>query len=419
MESEHVVVSGQQIRLASKAFREPDAQLTAQLVEILMTGPDAWNRWRAERPDLYIDLRNVSLLGKSVSLDGANFKDANLHGAHLGGVSCVGADFTAAYLYGATLQSANLTQAKLPGAYLSEADLSLAHFEDADLRGADLSWAGMMLATADHADFRKANLEAAYIWDASFVGAAMSESNLRDAVLRGTDFANADLSLANLEGASLVETNLVGAKLTGSRVYGASVWKPNLDGAEQRDLIITPTDEPALTVDNLKVAQFIYLLLENAEFRDVIDTMTSKVVLLLGRFSYERKRVLDGLKEALRTRGFLPVMFDFQAPSHRDLQETVSTLAHLARFVIADISEPRSLPQELAAIVPRLPSLPIKPLLHRGEKAWGMYESIARYPWVLDVLEYDRLEDLIAAIEREILQPAEDYLERFRPIRSA
>ena len=36
-----------------------------------------------------------------------------------------------------------------------------------------------------------------------------------------------------------------------------------LDGAEQKNLIITPHDEPEITVDNLEVAQFIYLLLNN------------------------------------------------------------------------------------------------------------------------------------------------------------
>jgi hypothetical protein len=32
-------------------------------------------------------------------------------------------------------------------------------------------------------------------------------------------------------------------------------------------------------VDNIKVAQFIYLLLNNEEVRDFIDTITSKAVL--------------------------------------------------------------------------------------------------------------------------------------------
>jgi hypothetical protein len=50
----------------------------------------------------------------------------------------------------------------------------------------------------------------------------------------------------------------------------------------QENLIITPPGQA--DIDNIKVAQFIYLLLNNKEIRDVIDTITSKAVLILGRF---------------------------------------------------------------------------------------------------------------------------------------
>ncbi len=71
-----------------------------------------------------------------------------------------------------------------------------------------------------------------------------------------------------------------------------------LKGATQLNLLITPNraDEPTITIDNLNVAQFIYLLLNNKEIREVIDTITSKVVLILGRFTNERKKVLDAVK---------------------------------------------------------------------------------------------------------------------------
>jgi hypothetical protein len=52
-------------------------------------------------------------------------------------------------------------------------------------------------------------------------------------------------------------------------------------------------EEPIITVDNIEVAQFIYLMLHNEKIRDVIDTITSKAVLILGRFTGERKAVLD------------------------------------------------------------------------------------------------------------------------------
>lgn len=55
-------------------------------------------------------------------------------------------------------------------------------------------------------------------------------------------------------------------------------------------------------MDNIEVAQFVFLILNNAKIRSVIDTITSKVVLILGRFSSKRKPVLDALRSQLRER---------------------------------------------------------------------------------------------------------------------
>jgi hypothetical protein len=138
--------------------------------------------------------------------------------------------------------------------------------------------------------------------------------------------------------------------------------------------------ESPIQVDNLEVAQFIYLLLNNAKIRSVIDTITSKVVLILGRFTPERKVVLDAIRDELRKRDYLPVLFDFEKPASRDLTETISTLAHMARFVIADITDAKSIPQELMAIVPNMPSVPVQPLLLASQHEYGMFEHFRNYP---------------------------------------
>jgi hypothetical protein len=54
-------------------------------------------------------------------------------------------------------------------------------------------------------------------------------------------------------------------------------------------------------------------------------------------FTPERKGILDGIRDELRKRDYLPVLFDFDKPSNRDITETASTLSHMAKFVIADI----------------------------------------------------------------------------------
>ena len=213
--------------------------------------------------------------------------------------------------------------------------------------------------------------------------------------------------LACLIGATLVGTNLTRANLKGCRVYGVAAWNVQLEAAVQNDLVITGQGEPIITVDNLEVAQFIYLLLNNRKIRQVIDTITSKVVLILGRFTPERKAVLDAIREELRKRDYLPVLFDFDKPDDRDITETVSTLAHMARFVIADITDAKSIPQELMAIVPALPSVPVQPLLLASQREYGMFEHFKRYPWVLEPYLYDDQDGLMAALTEKVIGPAE------------
>jgi len=190
-------------------------------------------------------------------------------------------------------------------------------------------------------------------------------------------------------------------------VYGCSVW--NLVGKpeERRSIVITPKSEPEITVDNIEVAQVIFLLLNNASIRHVIDTITSKLVLILGRFTPERKAVLDTIREELRKRDYLPVLFDFDKPSNRDITETVSTLAHMARFVVADITDAKSIPQELMAIVPALPSVPVQPLLLASQREYGMFEHFKHYPWVLEPYLYEDQDRLLAVLMDKVIGPAE------------
>ena len=154
----------------------------------------------------------------------------------------------------------------------------------------------------------------------------------------GSDLSGADLSRADLTEATLVNTNLEGANMTACVVYGISAWNVRLEEAIQSELLITQVGEPEIYVDNLEVAQFIYLLLNNEKIRAVIDTITSKVVLILGRFTPDRKVILDAIREELRKRGYLPVLFDFEKPRSLTTVETVTTLARMARFAIADLS---------------------------------------------------------------------------------
>jgi hypothetical protein len=182
------------------------------------------------------------------------------------------------------------------------------------------------------------------------------------------------------------------------------------EGTIQQGLIITPEGEPAVTVDDLEVAQFVYLLLHNEKIRRVIDTITSKVVLILGRFSLpERKQVLDALRDELRKsgRGYVPVVFDFEKPNSRTTDETITLLARMARFVIADVSDAKSVLQELRGIVPDNPTLPVQPIIVAGQEEPGMFDFFKRYPWFLEVHRHDKPAQLLAHLNDRVIGPAE------------
>ncbi len=132
-----------------------------------------------------------------------------------------------------------------------------------------------------------------------------------------------------------------------------------------------------------------------------------KVVLILGRFTLERKLVLDAIRDELRKRDYLPILFDFDQPATRNVRETVRTLAHLSRFIIANITDPSSIPLELETIVPELRVL-VQPLLLRGQKEFSMFGDLrTTYHWVLATHEYQDTSGLLASLGTKVIAPAE------------
>nr|NIR47435.1 pentapeptide repeat-containing protein [candidate division KSB1 bacterium]NIS28302.1 pentapeptide repeat-containing protein [candidate division KSB1 bacterium]NIU27417.1 pentapeptide repeat-containing protein [candidate division KSB1 bacterium]NIU90588.1 pentapeptide repeat-containing protein [candidate division KSB1 bacterium]NIV93744.1 pentapeptide repeat-containing protein [candidate division KSB1 bacterium] len=307
---------------------------------------------------------------------------------------------------------ANLTRAFLTGANLDRADLTEANMYKANLTETNLYRADLIRANLIRADLASANLTEANLISANLDWAHLTEANLTSANLDWADLFKAVLSGTNLRNASLIKaslimTNLEMSDLSGCSIYGISVWDLNIESAIQSNLVISKPGEPIITVDNLEVAQFIYLLLNNERIRHVIDTITSKVVLILGSFAETRKQILDAIRGELRKRDYLPILFDFTKLSSRDTVETISTLAHMARFVIADLTNAKSILQELQRIVPSLPSLPVKPLLLESDYEPGMIDHFKNYKTFLAIHRYTDNDSLIASLGKKVIEPAE------------
>jgi uncharacterized protein YjbI with pentapeptide repeats len=379
--------------------------------ELLGRGATGWNAWRADNPRLRPVLRGARLDGADLRgfdlafingiAGGTDFRDASLRHAKLGGCDFRCADFAGANLSGADLSDSDLGGTDLGGSVLRDADLgrsTLGDFVGADLRRATLVGA------------RAASVDGSY------------------SDLTGADLTGATLSHVDLQHARFNDATIEGATLSDCRVFGTAAWGLRGTPAKQERLFVTPISadirpptgrdarqkeaqyDAALTVDILELAPLVFAVLNRDRFSEVINTFTSKVVLILGRFTEPRMAVLQAIRRRLAGLRYLPVVFDFAAPWRRDLTETISTLAHLSRFVVADLTDAKSIPQEMGRIIPFLPSVPVVPLLGgTDEEPYAMFEHFARYPWVQELVRYGDIDDLVSRIPEEVVRPAERF----------
>jgi hypothetical protein len=136
-----------------RAPKEENSSMARQeQLDILQQGTEAWNIWRKQHLETYVDLSGADLNKANLSranlraadLTVADLSESHLSGADLSGADLSGADLSGADLRAAAFSGANLNRADLSGANLNEANLSGAnlravHLSTADLSGADLS----------------------------------------------------------------------------------------------------------------------------------------------------------------------------------------------------------------------------------------------------------------------------------------
>jgi hypothetical protein len=369
----------------------------AEQLALLKAGVEGWNKWRKKEPSKQVDLIGAYL--PKVDLRGANLNEANLSEA--------------------MLSEANLSKAKLSGADLTRVNLSEANLDRANLSGADLGEANLVDAHLSKADLSEADCDLADFSLANLSGADLSGADLFRADFTRANISNANLTGVNLTNGNLVWSNISNAKISDSNVFGVNVWDLEGEFSEQNNLNIAPPGEPSITVDSIEVAQFIYLILKNKKIRDVINILTSKSVLILGRFAIpERKAILDALREKLREYDLLPIVFDFDRPTDKDFTETIKTLAGLSLFVIADVTNPKSSPLELQATVPDY-QIPFVPIIQEGEHPFAMMVDLQKkYNWVLDTISYDSLDTLIEILKPHIIDPAIKKRDKLRLIKA-
>lgn len=349
----------------------------AEHVEIFKKGPQAWNAWRDENPDIRPDLSDIDFE-----------KDAHIYESM----------YDMPEFTGYNLSYTNLNRITARNSY----------FIRCFLAGSDLHFSDICFSFFQNCSFERASLAVTKIGSAEFHECDFTNADLSYCSAEETNFSGSTFISTKLSNMSLVKTNFTDTVIDEARVYGVSAWDLVLDGSRQSNIYIEE-EGTSITVPTIEMAQFISLLVNNSKIRDIIDTITSKVVLILGRFTEERKAILDAIKEELQNRDYLPVVFDFEGPNSRDVTETIMTLASLAKFVVADISSPKSIPQELTSIIPHFPSLPVQPVIDKSQKEYGMFEHFKSYPWVLGQVKYD--ENDIKSLVEIVIKNCESHLE--------
>jgi len=282
--------------------------------------------------------------------------------------------------------------------------------------------------------FKKAKLAYCRFKGCDLTDADLYNADLGSAEIRDTALANASLRFAILTFASFAKCDLRGANLHRAWVYGMSAWDVITDETTMQDeLGIDPERHPWLawdrhlpqvTAQGVEFAHLIGLLRHSASLGRLLDAVSGKMVLILGRFRPERLEVLTAIQEHLRSRDRAPVIFNFEPPDSKSLTETVRILGGMSGLVVADLTDPKSVPQELMALVPSFPGVPVVPLLEGEEDPYSMFPDFFAYQNVRPLIRYPAGDAISADVVDEVLeaarrQPAiKDLLEDNRALRA-
>lgn len=326
-------------------------------IELLKQGSDKWTKYRNDNPEVRPSLRNIDF--------------HNMHEDNTLDYGCVlfeNVDF-------------------------SNTDFNLANLRDGSYFNCNFStsnmhWNDLCFGYFVNCNFNHVGLNVSKLGSSEFVNCTFNDSDLSYVTAEDTKFVDCEFNNTDFTKAHFIGTDFSGSKFNGCEIYGVTTWDLKLDKTYMNSFTISNGDNPTITIDDIELGQFIYLILVNSKLRNLIDTITSKAVLILGRFTPERKVVLDEIKKELRNLNYVPILFDFECPESRDTSETVLTLASMAKFVIADLTDPGSIQHELQLLIPNIRSLIIQPIIEEGNRPYSMFQDHVKRGDVKDVIEY-------------------------------
>jgi len=272
-----------------------------------------------------------------------------------------------------------------------------------------------------YADFRFCNFR-----NATFENAFFKNANLDNCYFTDSKFLNTKIFDTDFFGSNLIFTKFHNSHLKHCKIFGTNVWEVDIQNTKQEELIIknyrnsvhNEEENNQLIVYDIEVAHLINLLTNNKKFTNVFNASKSTYVLILGRF--ENIDRLEELKKAVEQRSDLsPILFDWEEKTKSlNLVETILLLASLSKFIIVDLSNPKSAPAELQAILSNL-MIPVIPILQSSEKEpYALFSFTNNLSWVKEVIIYDHIKQIIEKFETAIINPAKKIAEEIEHIKS-
>jgi hypothetical protein len=158
--------------------------------------------------------------------------------------------------------------------------------------------------------------------------------------------------------------------------------------------------------------------LDGLNFGEIMSDLTQRRVLILGRFTENRLKILKAIQEHLNRhpKKYKGEVYTYDRPELRDLIESIAGFAALSRFVIADLTDGRSIQDELRAIVPTFPSLPVVPVIEGDAPEYSTFSTLIRRGTVVSpTLRYRNEDDLLRKLDKQVIAKAEARLSRIKP----
>jgi|GEM_PF-5300156 len=348
------------------------------------------------------------------TLNRTTFVDCNMRGVNLDAVTAEDVTFDRTNLQYAHLHHVRFARSRFFGGSLQNSNLYKADFTDSELRGVQAGW---LHATMSHFEsvrvtdthFNEVQFRSVGLAGGTFHGGTFTASLFHEVKMQQSMWRDVDLSRV-----MLFEVDCHDAVFEFCTIFGLGVCRMIGTPRIQRHLNAGIGDSKLL-VDDLKLGSFLYEIDRDDAVPRLFELLASKLILILGRFLPETKARLDRLHSELRLRDYVPVLVDSELIGTFNATTLVNVVAMCARFVVVDVTNPKTVIAEVDAILKQRP-VPVQPIVLVGEPEPVQFPMARRdgHRQLLPVFEYRDLDDLIEKLDRSVIGPCEEFLARGR-----